>query len=185
MNRHAHVNALLAFAQGQANVLATGFAEQTAMRRAVSSAYYVLFHFLVAEISTRLVGEAPALSRRRHALERVLTHAGLKLALDKVRGREADSGIADLLRPAGTGVAAVIVPDFARNMAANFADLQAERHDADRDWNTTFAMIDALLRCDSVADAIAAWESADTPVDRDVKHALALLMLLRGRLRAD
>lgn len=71
------------------------------VRRSISTSYYALFHFLVEEACLSLVGRTNDLRRRRRALARIFTHAGIKTALEKVRGPNVDSSIADLMRPGG------------------------------------------------------------------------------------
>jgi hypothetical protein len=109
----------------------------------------------------------------------------LKAALDKVAGAVADASVAEFLRPPGAGPGPVAVPGFVRDMSRAFAELQAARQDADYNWNVNFSHTDALLLCRRAAGAISIWQACDNPSERDFKRALGLLMLLKGRLRAD
>lgn len=186
MTPHEHARELLHLAAVLAGFTAPADArEDIAARRSVSTAYYALFHYLAAETSELLVGREPALLARCRTLERVLAHGGLKQALGKVTGSNVDPAVADLLCPPGQVSKAVRVPVFVRQMARTFSDAQAARHEADYNWNATITLQEARLWCLRVTDAMIAWHEADSPADRDFKHALALLMLLRGRLRPD
>jgi hypothetical protein len=155
------------------------------IRRSISTSYYAVFHFLVEEAGIRLVGSHSNLRRRRRVLGRIFTHAGLKAALDKVKGQTADASVSEFLSPPGPFITPVAVPRFARRMASVFAETQTRRHIADYDLNTPLSELDARLIHNRVKRAIAEWRAATTAQDKDFKHALCLLMLLKGKLRQD
>jgi len=85
---------------------------------------------------------------------------------------------------ANTGVD-VPSPRFARQMAAAFLDAHAKRELADYDLNEHLSEQDARLLYTRVQRAITLWRGANTPADRDFKHALCMLLLLRGRLKPE
>jgi uncharacterized protein (UPF0332 family) len=155
------------------------------IRRSISTSYYALFHFLIDEASLRVVGTGADLRIRRRLFARTLTHAGVKSALDKVRGSAADSSVEVFLRPRGAAVAGARVPQFVRGIAKAFSDAQAKRHDADYDLNKSLSESDARLLSDLLRDAIVDWRDAKSKTDQDFKHALCILMLLKGKLRQD
>ena len=70
-------------------------------------------------------------------------------------------------------------------MALVFAEAQTRRHVADYDLNTPVSELDARLIHTRVRRVIAEWRGATTPQDKDFKHALSLLMLLKGKLRQE
>jgi len=154
-------------------------------RRSLSTAYYALFHFLLEEATKSLVGTHNDLLRRRRTLGRVFTHSGIKKSLDKISGSSVDPSIADLLRPRRGSAARFAAPLFARDLARTFADLQAKRHEADYDLNTPIGSADAHLAIARVIRVVGDWRTADTNADRDFKHALFVLMLLKGELRRE
>lgn len=155
------------------------------VRRSISTCYYALFHFLVEEAATRLVGSGNGLRRRRRVLARSFGHAGMKSALDRIRGAAVDPAIADFLRPGGPTADPSDIPRFARTVADVFDDAQTKRHAADYDLNKPMSEADARILHGRVELAIERWRAAGTRSDRDFKHALCVLMLLRGRLRQD
>lgn len=155
------------------------------IRRSISTSYYALFHFILDEVSLRVVGTGNDLRIRRRILARTLTHTGVKIALDKVRGASAELSVAEFLRPGGGQATDVAVPAFVQNIAKAFADAQAKRHDADYDLNKSLSEVDARLLRARVRRVIAAWRGATSKADRDFKHALCILVLLKGKLRAD
>lgn len=152
------------------------------VRRAISTAYYALYGFLMKEVSDRVVGTESRLLVRRRMFARMMSHAGMKAAFEKVRSRTLDTAVgAFLQRPP----AATTVPGFARDLAIVFCDAQAKRHDADYDMNAALSEADAALLIRRVDQAITQWSAAVDPISRDFKHALCLLLLFKGRLRTD
>lgn len=154
------------------------------VRRSISTSYYALFHFMLDEVGSRIAGTGNDLRTRRRLLARTISHTGMKNALDKVRGVAADASVADFLRT-GNGASPVAPPRFARNLANAFIDAQKKRHDADYDLDEAFSETDARLLRLRVNGVVARWRSANTPSDRDFKHALSMLILLKGKLRAE
>lgn len=150
------------------------------VRRSISTSYYALFHFLLDEMAYKVAGSAGRLSKQRRILSRTVTHRGVKTALGKISGQAIDPSICAFLNaPNNTA------PRFSRNLARTFADAQAKRHDADYDMNKALSELDARLLHGRVKDAIALWRAARSQTDRDFKHALSILILLKGQLRAD
>ena len=74
---------------GQATLLATKEPrrpKQASLRRAVSASYYALFHLLVDEASSRLVGGANRASLRT-CLSRAFNHGAMKTVAKQFAGR--------------------------------------------------------------------------------------------------
>src|SRR5207245_993627 len=115
------------------------------IRRSISTSYYALFHFLLEEAGNRLVGSHNDLRRRRRIFIRTFSHAGIKAALDKVRGRNVDPMVEDFFRAPGIAAGPVATPPFVQNLAKAFLDSQAKRHDADYDLNKQLSETDARL----------------------------------------
>lgn len=149
------------------------------VRRSLSTLYYGLFHFLVDEIAVLTVGSGHNLQVRRRTLVRVLTHQGVLRALSKVRGQEPHDSVRQFFEPH------TACPPFIRRMAALFADAQTKREAADYDLNQPVSEDDAAELATRVTQGVAAWRGANTRSDRDFKHAVALLCLLKGQLRRE
>lgn len=152
------------------------------IRRSISTTYYALFHFLLDEIGRRIVGTGNGLRVRRRLLARTVTHGGAKVALDKVKGQKIDASVAEFF--GGTGPSFAALP-FMRSFALAFSDAHAKRQDADYNLNEALSAADARLLRLRVRRVIRAWRAANTAVDRDAKHALCVLILLKGQLRAE
>ncbi len=153
------------------------------IRRSISTTYYALFHFLLDEVGRTVVGTGSLLRGRRRTLVRTLSHRGMKVSLDKVKGQAIDTSIAALFRPEPTQGQPTTPPGFVRTMAEAFSDAQAKRLSADYDLDAKLSGADARRIRARAVRAIEAWELARSPDDRTFKQGLALLMLLGGQLR--
>jgi hypothetical protein len=155
------------------------------IRRSISTSYYALFHFLVDEAGKRLVGSHSDLRSRRRILARTFTHAGMRTALGMVKDASVNEAVAGFFRKAGAPPGTVPSPLFVQNLAKAFFDAQAKRHDADYDLNKALSETDARLLTTRVKRAISGWRQAIAAADKDFKHALCVLMLLKGQIRRE
>ena len=131
---------------------------QTHLRRAVSTAYYALFHCLARCCADTLVGKN---ARMTHAWK--LTYR----ALDHGRARSA-CGRTGTMR---------MFPARIRRFANLFADLQRERRHADYDPSTTFFKSDVLDRIEDARTTVRNFETTDI---RD-RRAFAVHVLFKER----
>jgi hypothetical protein len=103
--------------------------KQASLRRAVSTAYYCLFHLLTAEAAVRLISGANR-NALRGVVRRAFEHNLMKEACIEIR------------KPNGgrlaTGLDGIAVPARLRNVAQAFVQLQSARHEADYDTLRTF-----------------------------------------------
>jgi len=150
------------------------------VRRSISTSYYALFHFLLDDLTNKVAGSGSGLSKKRRILARTITHKGVKVTLDKIVGATIDPSVQDFLATPDN-----IPPRFARNLARTFADAQAKRHDADYDMNKSLTELDARLLQARVQDVIVKWREANSNEEKAFKHAMSILMLLKGQLRVD
>lgn len=111
---------------------------QASLRRAVSSAYYALFHLLIGEAVSqwKVVAHRPQLSR-------IFDHGRMNAASDRVRKPS--------LSPF-TGQDPAIVAHL-RNVATTFCDLYEHRQTADYDNATQWSRTEVLTLIDSVKEA--------------------------------
>jgi len=61
---------------------------QANLRRAVSSAYYALFHLLVSESTAQIAGTAPDNARLRLALSRAYAHGDMAMVAKWFEGQQ-------------------------------------------------------------------------------------------------
>jgi hypothetical protein len=156
------------------------------VRRSISTSYYAIFHFLLEDASTRLIGSHNDLRRRRRILARSFTHGGIKTTLKKVKGLVVEPSASEFLRPASSPPGQQVdSPRFAREMALAFLDAKAMREDADYNLNKVLSEADARLLRSRIRRAVKGWRDAKAPADRDFKNSLGVLMLLQGKLRSE
>jgi uncharacterized protein (UPF0332 family) len=116
-------------------------ARQSSLRRAVSTAYYALFHLLTAEFVANWKTQ-----RQRAILGRALQHGAMKQASNLVRGQaypNSDPGSASKLK----------------SVAKAFADLQQHRHVADYDTGREWERGDVEKILQVATDAFADWQA--------------------------
>jgi hypothetical protein len=132
------------------------------MRRAVSSAYYALFHFLCAKCSDSFVGpEQGAFTRAKRQAYRSIDHGAARAACVEARNpsRQFPTGIADF--------------------ALTFTQLQEQRHLVDYDPMSVLTKDITLDLIDEAENAMSSFDSEDEMHQR----AFLVFVALRNRLR--
>lgn len=115
---------------------------QTNLRRAVSAAYYAVFHFLVEEASCSQIGSQHAQAPYRHVLGRAFNHATMKQACVSFGGGTLRAAVARGL-PRNSHGEYPIAGEI-RQLATTFAELQEKRHLADYDRSERFRRSEVL-----------------------------------------
>jgi len=116
--------------------------KQASLRRAVSTAYYALFHLLIDEA----VGKW-AIERQRSILARTFEHSKMKAICD------------DVLKSFKSGGG---LPPELNTVAHNFIQLQQHRHTADYDNSKQWSRTDVLNVLTLATDAFNAWLAIST-----------------------
>jgi len=151
----------------QAKMLATldkGKPRQANLRRAVSAAYYALFHYLVAQSCRAIIGTQHAQRGYRHALSRAFLHTTMKNACRSFSSCQLPAAVAKPLPGAVGG--AVVVANEIKAIAATFCELQQKRVMADYDLAERFRRSEVLTLVKQVADEIGKFESASATDER-------------------
>lgn len=105
---------------------------QVNLRRAVSNAYYSLFHQFIGDCCMHVVGAGPTVRAHRTMLYRTLQHRDMRLAAETFPRAQ--------WHPAILAAAGVTVPDSGlQTLARLFVRLQNARHAADYDPSATLA----------------------------------------------
>lgn len=161
------LEASLEFADHQ---VAQGRPRPVWLRRAVSTAYYALYHELCRAGAVHLLPSA--LPADQFRLTRSFAHQALKDVCEWIAGRGTPPQHARAL------------VDFLRNtaikdVAAAFLDLQEARHDADYDHLASFDKATVLQHIRDAERAVATLTAANEP-DR---QAFFALVALRSQLR--
>lgn len=150
----------------QARFLATRDArrpKQVNLRRAVSAAYYAVFHFLVDAACRMQLGNQHQQAGFRHALGRAFTHTALKSACSGFGGGNLKKDICKGL-PLTNGV--YVIPKPIQNLAAAFVELQRRRHLADYDRTENFRRSNVMLLIEQAMNHVADFEQLPPSDDR-------------------
>ncbi len=121
--------------------------KQANLRRAVSSAYYALFHLLAWEASALYAAE-PGMAAR---INRTHNHGEMKKASSMI----ANDKLPKAVQPPSGGYT---TPPDLKSVANAFVSLQQARHEADYDLSRTFRKQEALDFVESARQAFEAWE---------------------------
>ena len=138
---------------------------QASLRRAVSAAYYALFHLLVHEGSRRL---APALpSRLRSQVGRGFAHGNMREVCQRFRRFKPSDALAPLITlPLEADLVAVVEA---------FIALKEARHQADYDVAATYNRIDVLQKLAQARSAFSSWRAVRSRPNATVFLAALLL----------
>jgi hypothetical protein len=142
--------------------------KQASLRRAVSSAYYAVFHLLLAACMRRIAPSTPAGLAER--IVRSLAHSEMKeVCVPISRGSRVPAF--DSLVPAGFS------PEI-RRVAQAFVNLQVARHRADYDLLASFSRTDTL---DLLSEARRAFEDWYRVQDTDEANVFLSALLFAKR----
>ena len=144
--------------------LGTGRPRQADLRRAVSSAYYALFHLLVQDAARRISPGNSALLAQQVA--RAFAHGEMKQACNSVAGNA--SVVLLAVQPLGFS-------EDLRFVAREFVTLQEKRHDADYDMTQTYTRIDVLDVITRTQTAFSTWNRIRQRAEADIFCAALLL----------
>lgn len=144
---------LIALARALVNgVIANGGpATQTEVRRAISCAYYAMFHTLAYSNANTLVGDSSA-DRQRWAWQQTYRAADHRSTRNKLSRASLGNRFASVVRRFGTV----------------FAEIQRERHLADYDPNSEFYPSDVVELIDKADAAITDFNQTPDDVRRDL-----------------
>lgn len=142
--------------------------KQASLRRAVSTAYYALFHLLVHE-ATRMLISGVAQAHLRSLTSRAFDHGTMKQSSRAF----ASSGLPPHLQP----MLPLGAPAEIRDLASTFVTLQQARHAADYDVSLRLTRREAQTLVDNVASAFQLWNSVRD--DSATRVYLAALLLWR------
>lgn len=158
---------LLSHAEDLLNVGRRGAPSQVSLRRAISAAYYGLFHYLLADAADTLVGKTKRAEPAYALVYRAFEHGKMRS-----RAEQAARPQSELARALPSfGLSAF--SDEIRKGATAFVGLQIERHKADYDPRYRPRLETAQAQIDAARRAIERFSSADKS-----EYQLFLLMLL-------
>lgn len=136
---------------------------QADLRRAVSAAYYALFHLLIFETCANWSRESS-----RKNLARMFQHS----FMHKVSTRTADSVKMPFAREDP------VVVGKLRSVAKTFFELQDKRHEADYDTKSSWTFVQAMNEILSVGRAFATWQEIK---NEDIAQEYLVSLLIKPR----
>lgn len=145
--------------------------KQANLRRAISAAYYALFHFLIEESTLLTVGTSNASRPLRQLVGRGFSHTAMRSASAEM-GKATPS---DLLKPFWP---LYDVPSSVelQKLAKAFVILQQERHSADYDLSRPFTRNEAEKLVEQGRDAFDNWNQLKQN-DRELARFYAMCLL--------
>lgn len=149
-------------------------------RRAVSTAYYAVFHAINDRVAKASFTEADDAFLRR--IERWIGHGDIKevavwiCQLEGQRGGKAPAHISSLLRPGGTNH----IDEDSLVIAEGFLELNEKREQADYDHDAIFTRADTLIQID-LARAVV--ERVETTQSNEAKRLFGLIGM-RARIQS-
>ena len=149
-----------------------GKPRQASLRRAVSAAYYSLFHFLVDQACRGIIGTQHVQQGYRHSLARAFVHTEMKKACRSFAGGQLPATVIKPLPKTAAGLFLVSTP--IRDIAGTFVSLQEIRHLADYDLSERFKRSEVLTLLDRVETHIE--DFTHLPVSDDRQFFLVCLL---------
>ena len=146
-----------------------GKPKQASLRRAISTAYYALFHLLTSEAAARLVT-----GTGRDAVRMMVRRSFGHQAMNAVCKDITKSSLPGKYQ----AVFGAVVPPLLQNVARAFVDLQQARHEADYDFSTSFSRLDATDFVLQAESAFHDWAAVRKTIPAD---SFLVLMLLHRK----
>jgi uncharacterized protein (UPF0332 family) len=125
--------------------------QQGNLRRAVSAAYYALFHFLIDHACRAMLGTSMKLRPYRDVLARAFQHGAMEKACKSFGG----SVLPDMVKK-GLPSGFTVSPDL-QSVSQTFVDAQDKRRHADYDRTQKFTRSDVLALVRAVEDAMSSF----------------------------
>ena len=145
--------------------------KQVNLRRAVSSAYYAVFHYLVEQACCIQFGTQHAQAPYRHVLGRAFAHNVMKQACTSFGGGTLKEAVIKGLPRDANGKYAV--SSAIRGLALGFVELQEKRNVADYDRSERFKRSEVLIVIEQAKEQVARFSELDLSDDK--KFFLACL----------
>ena len=157
--------------------------KQASLRRAVSAAYYALFHLLVAEGAKRISPNKP--DRLNLVIQRGFNHGEMRkvchsFALGHVAAIKPNQKPENIANPPEATRRLITLPLDQKlfNVTQAFIALQEARHEADYDLEKQWNRLDVLGHVKTVRDAFSDW--ADIRNDETATVFLVALLLQKN-----
>jgi uncharacterized protein (UPF0332 family) len=145
--------------------------KQANLRRAVSSAYYAIFHYLVEESCRVVFGTQHAQAPFRNVMARAFAHSVMKSACTGFGGGTLKDAVIKGLPRDASGNYAIV--KAIKEIGETFAEMQEKRHVADYDRSERFERSEVLTLIEEAKDRVAKFDAL--PMSDDKKFFLTCL----------
>ncbi|BCM91613.1 hypothetical protein IAD21_03488 [Abditibacteriota bacterium] len=152
--------------------------QQANLRRAVSAAYYGVFHLLCEDAAGIFIGKGPKNAKMRQLMMRAFIHTQMREACDIVLS----SNPSPLFREQFALLNPLASVELQR-LAQAFKELQLQRHRADYDLSNSFTRAEVIPLLDLAEQARDDWNTLKRH-NYELARFFSLLLLLRGSLNA-
>lgn len=149
--------------------------KQVSLRRAISSAYYAMFHYLVEESCRIQIGTSHAQAPYRNVLGRAFVHTVMKAACMGFAGGTLKSNVTKGLPRDAAGNYAI--DPAIQKISEAFTNMQQKRNLADYDRSERFKRSEVLMQLEAARDAVAKFDAL--PMSDDKRFFLACLWAWR------
>jgi len=139
--------------------------DQAALRRAVSSSYYALFHQIKADAVKLIAPNVP--EAINHRIQRWFDHAEMRRVCAKFLNDKLDQPL--------LGLIGSVTPKELQQVCRTFIELQDARHRADYDLGYSLTPKECFQFIDGSAAAIGTWRDINDSAEANI-FILSLLM---------
>ena len=146
---------------------------QASLRRAISTAYYALFHLLIDDATNRLL-PGNERTQLRYCLARAFSHVDMKNAAQGFAQNNLSPRVA-------AGLNGLPLPPALTLVASVFIDLQQARHEADYNTSRSFTRQEALDLIEQVREAFSRWRQIRKTLQADT---FLVALLAQRHMRA-
>lgn len=168
----SHHDDLLRLAEELVDSSGPGRPRQANLKKAVSAAYYALFHLLCREAAARLVS-GPGREGLRQALGRAFVHAEMKTVAKAFGSGALPAPLRHAMSGANPGPAL-------RRLANRFVVLQEKRHAADYDLASRFSRAEVRALVVDARMAFSDWNAIRKTLEAD---AFLVALLAQRRMQ--
>ena len=140
--------------------------KQAHLRRAVSAAYYALFHLLIDEALRVMTPASPP--QLAEVMRRAFNHADMKNACQGFSSGNPQKEVRKVLMNYKDDDSPLLLSAELKLVSRTFVSMQRKRHLADYDNLTTFTTIEVEELLDDTLSAFSAWEKIKETPDANV-----------------
>lgn len=153
-------------------ILKQGRPSQAKLRRSISNSYYAVFHLILEEGVSLLVGQKGVDAQLIFYFQRSFEHTGIKDACELIIKQKLPSRHAPIIGP---------FPAQCKSIASLFIELQKARHRADYDLSSPLSKSQAGAYLAIAEQVFSAWSTAKQTEETALKQFHGLMLLNKSK----